>query len=251
MAETTSVDPFTNATKSVLNDTKDLSKEDVDKWTNVMLECNAIMAKHGVDPTQFIELFTKINEYSPSTNNTEEKQEVSKPQPKDVKVIFLDVDGVINTSSMWPGNMVPLSVEHIQRIGNIIKKTECKIVLSTTWRYMRNKRQKLIIKLNEVGEEMGVSFDVIGRTPYNAKNKLQLSQRAIEIEQYMDKITEKGTYNIISWCALDDMDLTAKDYDWHKKCNQIIQGHFVQTDADVGITDKEAENVIAILNAKC
>merc|ERR1719464_1945810 len=87
----------------------------------------------------------------------------------DVKLLFLDVDGVINTSAMWPGQMTPMSDEHIMRIGQIIKETECKIVLSTTWRYMANKRKKLIKKLNEIGLKMDVKFDVIGKTPYNAK----------------------------------------------------------------------------------
>merc|ERR1712154_286611 len=95
-------------------------------------------------------------------------------QQVDVKLLFLDVDGVINTSAMWPGQMTPMSDEHIMRIGQIIKETGCKIVLSTTWRYMANKRKKLIDKLNEIGDKMNVQFEVIGRTPYNAKSKLPL-----------------------------------------------------------------------------
>merc|ERR1712218_329365 len=137
----------------------------------------------------------------------------------------------------------PMSDEHIMRIGQIIKQTDAKIVLSTTWRYMKNKRQKLVAKLTEIGNKMNVEFDVIGRTPYNAKKRLHLSQRAVEIQQFMDKKTKSKELNILSWCALDDMDLTAKEHKWHEECKQIIEGHFVQTDADKGITDKQIDQV--------
>ena len=178
----------------------------------------------------------------------EESENKSEETAVNVKILFLDVDGVINTSAMWPGQMTPMSDEHIMRIGQIIKQTECKIVLSTTWRYMKNKRQKLIAKLNDIGDKMNVQFDVIGRTPYNAKQKLHLSQRAIEIKQYIDKHTKSSKYKLVSWCALDDMDLTAKNHKWHEECNQIMDGHFVQTDESKGITDEQVKQVVAILN---
>ena len=82
----------------------------------------------------------KVDEVEEVINTSGSKPEIS---AIDVKLLFLDVDGVINTSAMWPGAMTPMSDAHIMRIGRIIKETECKIVLSTTWRYMANKRKKL------------------------------------------------------------------------------------------------------------
>merc|ERR1719203_651221 len=72
--------------------------------------------------------------------------------------------------------MTPMSDEHIMRIGQIIKETGCKIVLSTTWRYMSNKKKKLIAKLNEIGDKMNVQFEVVGQTPDGRKKGLVLSQ---------------------------------------------------------------------------
>ena len=93
---------------------------------------------------------------------------------------------------------------------------------------------------------MEVQFDVIGKTPYSAKKRLALSQRAIEIKQFLDKNAEK--YNVISWCALDDMDLYAKGQKWEDECTAIMDGHFVKTDESKGITDKNAKQAILLLN---
>lgn len=94
---------------------------------------NSAMAQMAVEEV-------KVDEVEEVINTSGSKPVIS---AIDVKLLFLDVDGVINTSAMWPGEMTPMSDAHIMRIGRIIKETECKIVLSTTWRYMANKRKKL------------------------------------------------------------------------------------------------------------
>lgn len=48
-----------------------------------------------------------------------------------IKVLFLDIDGVLNRNGYSVGKILPECVEHLNRI---VEDTGCKIVLSSSWR---------------------------------------------------------------------------------------------------------------------
>ena len=55
-----------------------------------------------------------------------------------MKVIFLDVDGVLNSQSLFERcgeELVPIDEENIQYLKAIVDATNAKIVLSSSWRY--------------------------------------------------------------------------------------------------------------------
>ena len=55
-----------------------------------------------------------------------------------VKVLFLDIDGVLNSASFLSQERRcdAISREMVEHINSVIRATSCKIVLSSTWRIM-------------------------------------------------------------------------------------------------------------------
>ena len=174
----------------------------------------------------------------------EKKTESDDDKKEDVKILFLDVDGVLNYSSMGYTDPLPLSDVHLKRIGVIVESTKCKIAFSTAWRLKKKSKQKLKDSLKEIG---GIDIDnvYIGSTPPpNILNK-SLMKRCIEIKDFL--ISKKKKYNIIQYVAIDDTDLLqeAKGSD---ELENVMENHFVIIDGNTGITDKDVNKVIKLLN---
>eukprot|EP01084_Bolivina_argentea_P062546 114396_1 len=179
-----------------------------------------------------------------------EKQEV-------IKILFLDIDGVMNGSQDLyqfdneDDNEDDIEDEalfkthRVNRLKEILKQTNCKIVLSTAWR--REIEGKKQIKKEFTNK--GIKWDdvYIGDTPIedtfhvDVQSDYDMCQRTYEIEKYLKYIESK--YIIKSWCAVDDMTLNRGNKD-----KQIMKGHFVQTDGYAGLTDQDTLKVISILN---
>ena len=78
------------------------------------------------------------------------------------KVIFLDVDGVLNSSTYiekcWKktGNsffcyQVPFDVKCVKRLAKLVKKTDAMVVLSSTWRLDKISMEIVAARLYEYG----------------------------------------------------------------------------------------------------
>lgn len=52
------------------------------------------------------------------------------------KVLFLDVDGVLNDHSRYPNGYYGIDHGRVLRLDSIIARTDCRIVLASAWRYM-------------------------------------------------------------------------------------------------------------------
>ena len=108
------------------------------------------------------------------------KQDSKDKTKEDIKVLFLDVDGVLNYSSMVYTKPLPLSEPHLQRIGFIVQSTNCKIAFSTSWRLRKNSRKKLKDGLRDIGKIDMDKYYFGSTPPPNIKNKV-LMKRSIEI----------------------------------------------------------------------
>ena len=87
------------------------------------------------------------------------------------KVIFLDVDGVLNSSryieKCWKKtrntffcHQVPFDVKCVKRIAKLVKKTDALVVLSSTWRLDKVSYEIVAARLFEYG------VSITGTTPY-------------------------------------------------------------------------------------
>eukprot|EP01084_Bolivina_argentea_P125061 221609_1 len=167
----------------------------------------------------------------------EEKME-KKPKniSMEINVLFLDVDGVLNT-----GIDEGLSESMIKRLSVIINETNCKLCLSSSWRLNQFTKEYLLKMLKEIGH-INIDDAYIGQTP-----RIYDKPRAFEIEKFI-----KNThYKINKWCALDDMSLNKPLHESRelilKQCEIIMNNHFVQTDDKIGLTDTNVKQTIAFL----
>ena len=160
---------------------------------------------------------------------------------QDIKLLFLDVDGVLNTQ--WD---TELREDLIQNLGQIIHKTNCKIILSSTCRLHQLHKIQLFHELKQKGD-VNIDGIYIGDTPHIANGLI----RALEIESSLSDMNT--IYNIIAWCAIDDDNLedpllfTTDSWYIKRKCKQLMKNHFVKTSAAMGLTKNKMTEVIRIL----
>lgn len=178
----------------------------------------------------------------------------SKNEPQDVKIIFLDVDGVLNCFTTTSDILCD---DLILNLFLILQKTNAKIVLSSSWRRTENAKQQLFDRMKKVTQENmkifnGWMFDknaiYIGDTDATDIPLMYDfnfgTDRASEINKWL---TDNGKYqyNIIGWCAIDDLNLLSIN---KRQDKYGINDHFVQTDGAYGLTIDDANKVIHILN---
>lgn len=164
-------------------------------------------------------------------------------------IIFLDVDGVLNSNKSfkkryynWKKNKIwipRLDEENIKLLAKIIEETKAKIVLSSSWRGdFRNGIHN--IKIEDSKELLKLFnkyyIEIVGVTPTlprtNDKDEIYTSWRENEIRYYLNTHT-----NINNFCVIDDerFDLeTFKDY-------------LVQTNKKEGLQERDVEKAIKIL----
>jgi hypothetical protein len=163
------------------------------------------------------------------------------------KVIFLDIDGVLNTK-WWYTQMDrntpkdkygyafdPRSVANLKKI---LDETRADIVISSSWKSFG------LSELEEMWQARGLSGKLIGITPNSVSDEMMLNAdldhmelfhiRGMEIKEWLDKHGK----NVSHYVIIDDMDNFFPEQ----------KSHFVLTDPEVGITDEDADKAIKILN---
>ena len=163
------------------------------------------------------------------------------------KVIFLDIDGVLNTK-WWYTQMDkntpkdkygyafdPIAVANLKKI---LDETGADIVISSSWKCMG------LSQLEEMWEERGLPGKIIGITPNSVSDELLLNADIDNMELFHIRGTEirewlmKNSKSVGNYAILDDMDNMLPEQ----------QAHFVWIDPDIGITDGNAVQAIMILN---
>ncbi len=164
-----------------------------------------------------------------------------------MKVIFLDIDGVLNADDDFGGRSKPnprihgilgVSRSKVKRLKRILDETGAKIVLVSSWKYdyhnyitghenvwgkyLRNKLRK---------DKIDIMDDTYRYDRSAGQN------RGLEIKTWLEETTEQ----IESWIVLDDeifCDYTTYD----------IPKHLVKTKDATGLTEELADKAIELLN---
>jgi hypothetical protein len=147
------------------------------------------------------------------------------------KIIFLDIDGVLNdhafdgdagSSTILPGC--------VQRLNEILRKTEACIVLTSAWRYMILQKAMTVVGFDHLLRTHGVIKErLIGNTCADEVIK----ERHDQIRNWL--AIHEG--EIGEWIAIDDLKLELDEDGWR----------FLHIDG-FGITDEHVEIAIALLN---
>jgi hypothetical protein len=149
--------------------------------------------------------------------------------------LFLDVDGVLNSTRYWwkcdrdlplgqAGAIDPAAVE---RLNRIIDATGCDVVLSSSWRGNGSKRQ--LLRVEAMLRERGYRHGLCGATPHLWED------RHVEIADWLDR------YPPVRFIVLDD------DLDAWTDSFADRGGLFVNTNYLVGLQDDGVAMAVAWL----
>lgn len=148
-----------------------------------------------------------------------------------MKVIFLDIDGVLNnekttitTSTGWDF----VEDDKIQILKYILNKTKAKIVLSSTWRWERDnpQRNQDFCELQNKLKEYNIEF-------YDYTPTLLRGRRQDEIFEWLKNHSDIENYIILD-DTFDEIDKTLPN--------------FFKTNFKTGLTKEIAEKAIKFLN---
>lgn len=163
------------------------------------------------------------------------------------KIIFLDIDGVLNSTDYQNSNSCLRRVEcdstglmfnspllkHKTKDGHgnlfdprcvnwlkaIINITGAKIVISSDW------RRNGLSEMQNLWIDRRLSGEVIGITGV-------AESRGIEIQEYIE------AHPVFSYCIIDDLTCSCRG----------LRNYWVQTESRFGLTSIEANQVVKILN---
>lgn len=154
-----------------------------------------------------------------------------------MKVIFLDIDGVLNTEAYRENPDVdyfdaPVSEIHMCLLEYLVKQTDAKIVLSSTWReyWDNNETQSDLfgVYINRLFEKYGL--EIFNKTP-------ELRDRDDEITEWL-RLHEGQIENYV---IIDDF-----DFEWSEENEK----HLIKTKDETGLDEETVVRAIRVLNGE-
>ena len=162
-----------------------------------------------------------------------------------VRVIFLDIDGVLNSNFRNENQQTEISdgrlidIEKIRLLSTLVKNTNAKIILHSGWKFWFDSALHPLRKEAEnlkklLGQEDLMIEDV---TPDYSTEEIRKSKKfslvkASEILAWLDehKAVDK-------WIVIDDLDLH----------NPEIETHQLKTDPHIGLTSDDVRKAESML----
>lgn len=155
------------------------------------------------------------------------------------KVIFLDIDGVLN-SNFWNENHqreisdgTLIDESKIKLLCKLIRDTDAQIILHSGWKYwfdsdlkpLRKEAENLRVLLEKEG------MAICGVTPDHATEEIKRNRKfslvkAGEILAWLEQHND-----VDAWIVLDDLDLH----------NAEVARHQLKTDQSIGLTGEDVE----------
>lgn len=162
-----------------------------------------------------------------------------------MKVLFLDIDGVLNSHDNLVSLSITKEIDGYDEFGQlfddrcvrfldwIVKQTKCKIVISSSWRYVGLQKMKDLWKKRNLPGEI-IDITPIVKKTFDEENQRYgyFDSRGEEIQKWLDN----HKHQIISYCIVDD------------DSNMIVDQSFVKVDGNFGLTYKTSSLIVDLLN---
>ena len=162
-------------------------------------------------------------------------------------IIFLDVDGVLNSSAYFEANKGKGRIEindfHLKMLAKIYHTCDAKIVLSSSWRELDDPSDIHVYWMYEylVNELARYGMEIIDKTPYVENN------RPLEIKTWLDNHVDKDDIRFVS---LDD-DWSKEHYDEYGIGDCLVQTKFFCNDvSEGGLQQEHVDKAIEILKGE-
>ena len=169
------------------------------------------------------------------------------------KVIFLDVDGVLNSDRTLYED-ISLEDDLILNLKELVHKTKAKIILSSSWRLSTEAVATLMDKLDKFGLVIsgmtcdGVDLDWLEKYEFDATKKY-LDTKFDYDENKQIKITHDRGAEIFKWlCDHDDCTYIILDDDIEDIKPYFNESVIIKTSYKTGLTKENIEKAMQILN---
>lgn len=153
-----------------------------------------------------------------------------------MKVVFLDIDGVLNHSG-GPAddkNYLIIDPEHVEFLNRLLAETGAELVISSTWREHHDETE-----LKQLLQVAGVSKDFIGVTPSLWMGSGWTTARGLgreaEIRQWLES---NQNLDVEAFVILEDQEDMGE---WES--TNVVRTHF-----DYGLGPPHVDRAIRILN---
>lgn len=146
-----------------------------------------------------------------------------------MKVLFLDIDGVLNRLGMVYPSVVskPIDSDLASRLNRILLLTDARVVISSTWRHLIHNGHYDLYGFAHMLKTHGIHADVIGITgPSNGEG------RGKQIRNWL-----RENLTIKDYVVLDDDDT---EMSWHGE-------RYIRVNSTTGLTDANVAEAIKIL----
>lgn len=113
-----------------------------------------------------------------------------------MKVVFLDIDGVLVTEKTWEqaiGDFAAFDPDCVARLNDLVKRGRAKVVISSTWRLTTS-----LEKLTRFFREQGVEADLIDVTPDRED-----MNRTLEVQEWLDQSDSTASFVVIDDGQID------------------------------------------------
>lgn len=170
-----------------------------------------------------------------------------------MKLIFLDVDGVLNTHEELHPEVLcgQIHKDKVEKLNRILRETDAKIVLSSAWRYLVHRGEMNMQGFDWLLRSHGVLANrLVGITredtlreskEFDGKHWPLHNERGQQISEWIVRNWMPENPNgIPKYVVIDDLDLGISE----------ARHPFILIDSICGLHDEDVEKAIKILNDK-
>lgn len=158
-----------------------------------------------------------------------------------MKVIFLDIDGVLNSEEFLKNNQNEMiDRNNVSILKNVIDKTGAVIVMSSGWKLWFDDNMMPKDGYSKCLHDILCEFDIklFDKTPDFSTEEIRTKKTFsnVKAKEIIAWLSEHETVD--KYAVLDDLNLK----------NEEINSYLVRTNAQVGITEDDAKCVIDMIN---
>ncbi len=164
------------------------------------------------------------------------------------KVIFLDIDGVLNSNFWNDSHQTEISdgtlidKEKIKLLAGLVNETDSEIILHSGWRFWFDADLKpLCVEANRLVELLEkVNLYISGITPDLTTEEIRKTKKFSLVKADEILLWLNLHNSVTEWVVLDDLDLH----------NDLIRKHHVKTDQTIGLTKENIKQAVKILSGQ-
>lgn len=161
-----------------------------------------------------------------------------------MKLIFLDIDGVLNsetTTLQTKSGFDLVDIDKVLLLKQLIDETGAKVVLSSSWRYgWVNATAEDLVKDNPIYQDFCELRDLLKEygivLSYKTRTEMSVPSRATEILGFLKGW---GGEEIENYVILDDEPYTS-----------ILEKNWVKTETEIGLTEEHLNKALRILKGE-